>query len=84
MSYKFTKDELNELLVDYNKIALKDYKLPSKVCIWDETLRDGEQTPTVYLDLDEKIHLAKLMDEIGVKIIAVGFPAVSESESAIF
>jgi isopropylmalate/homocitrate/citramalate synthase len=83
MSYKFTKDELNELLVDYNKIALKDYKLPSKVCIWDETLRDGEQTPTVYLDLDEKIHLAKLMDEIGVKIIAVGFPAVSDSEKHI-
>lgn len=83
MSYKFTKEELESLLVDYNKIALKDLDLPKKVCIWDETLRDGEQSPTVYLTLDEKIHLAKLLDEIGVKIIAVGYPAVSESEKTI-
>ena len=85
MSYKFTKEELEELLIDYNKITIKDQKLevPSKVCIWDETLRDGEQSPTVYLTLDEKIHLAKLMDEIGVKLIAVGFPAVSKSEKKI-
>jgi len=85
MSYKFTKEELKELLIDYNKFALKEQKLdlPSKVCIWDETLRDGEQSPTVYLTLDEKIHLAKLMDEIGVKLIAVGFPAVSKAEKKI-
>ncbi|MBN1800237.1 MAG: hypothetical protein JW891_01950 [Candidatus Lokiarchaeota archaeon] len=83
MSYKFTTEELEELLVDYNKIALKGKNIPSKVSIWDETLRDGEQTPTVYLTLDEKIHLAKMMDEIGVKIIAVGFPAVSDSEKLI-
>ena len=83
MSYKFTKEELEELLVDYNKIALKEVSLPSRVEIWDETLRDGEQSPTVYLTLEEKIHLAKMMDEIGVKIIAVGYPAVSDSEKKI-
>lgn len=83
MSYKFTREELEELLIDYNKIALKDHELPSKVHIWDETLRDGEQSPAVYLTLEEKIHLAKLMDEIGVELIAVGFPAVSETEKKI-
>ncbi len=85
MSYKFTKEELEKLLIDYNDIACKDLKnkLPKQVCIWDETLRDGEQSPTVYLTLDEKIHLAKIMDDIGVKLIAVGFPAVSESEKNI-
>ncbi|MBD3213168.1 MAG: homoaconitate hydratase [Candidatus Lokiarchaeota archaeon] len=83
MSYKFSKEELKELLVDYNETALQQFDLPEKVCVWDETLRDGEQSPTVYLTLDEKIHLAKMMDEIGVKIIAVGFPAVSESEKNI-
>jgi isopropylmalate/homocitrate/citramalate synthase len=84
VSYKFSKEELKKLLVDYNEIALKDRReLPSKVHIWDETLRDGEQSPTVYLTLDEKIHLAKMMDEIGVEIIAVGYPAVSESEKNI-
>ena len=82
MSYKFSKEELQKLLIDYNVIALDELKVPvpAKACIWDETLRDGEQSPTVYLTLDEKIHLTKLMDEIGVKLIAVGFPAVSESE----
>ncbi|MFW9865883.1 MAG: LeuA family protein [Candidatus Thorarchaeota archaeon] len=83
MSYKFSKEELRELLIDYNKISLESYELPESIDIWDETLRDGEQSPTVYLNLDEKIHLAKLMDEIGVKLIAVGFPAVSESEKRI-
>jgi isopropylmalate/homocitrate/citramalate synthase len=83
MSYKFSKEELRELLIDYNKISLESYELPESVDIWDETLRDGEQSPTVYLNLHEKIHLAKLMDEIGVKLIAVGFPAVSESEKRI-
>ena len=85
MSYKFTKEELETLLIDYNRIAFQEFdiKLPEKVEIWDETLRDGEQSPTVYLTLDEKIHLAKMMDEIGVDLIAVGFPAVSESEKNI-
>ena len=58
MSYKFSTEELEELLTDYNKIALEKEHLPEKVCIWDETLRDGEQSPTVYLTIDEKIHLA--------------------------
>jgi isopropylmalate/homocitrate/citramalate synthase len=83
MSYKFSKEELRDLLIDYNEIALKAYNLPNSIDIWDETLRDGEQSPTVYLTLDEKIHLAKMMDEIGVKLIAVGFPAVSDSEKRI-
>ena len=85
MSYKFTKEELEKLLIDYNDIACEDFKIkqPKHVYIWDETLRDGEQSPTVYLTLDEKIHLAKLMDDIGVNLIAVGFPAVSESEKNI-
>jgi len=84
-SYKFSKEELEELVMDYNKIALQERgnQLPKQVYIWDETLRDGEQSPTVYLNLDEKIHLAKLMDEIGVNLIAVGFPAVSEGERNI-
>ncbi|MHA1490053.1 MAG: LeuA family protein [Promethearchaeota archaeon] len=83
MSYKFSKEELNELLIDYNAIALKDHELPLNANIWDETLRDGEQSPTVHLTLDEKIQLAKLLAEIGVKLIAVGFPAVSDSEKKI-
>ena len=69
------------LAVDYNKRSeTKPDSLPSKVYIWDETLRDGEQTPGVALTLDEKIEIAKTLDDIGAAIVVVGFPAVSEAE----
>ncbi|MHA1769241.1 MAG: homocitrate synthase/isopropylmalate synthase family protein [Candidatus Thorarchaeota archaeon] len=69
------------LAVNYNKIlSTKPNGLPKKVHIWDETLRDGEQTPGVALTIDEKIEIAKMLDEIGTAIVAVGFPAVSEAE----
>ncbi len=72
------------LAVNYNKLKeTKSKDLPSRVFIWDETLRDGEQTPGVALTLDEKIEIAKMLDEIGTAIVAVGFPAVSAGEKKI-
>ncbi|MBN2229262.1 MAG: homoaconitate hydratase [Candidatus Thorarchaeota archaeon] len=69
------------LAVNYNKVpSTKPEYLPRKVFIWDETLRDGEQTPGVALTIDEKIEIAKMLDEVGTAIVAVGFPAVSEAE----
>ncbi|MHA1652193.1 MAG: homocitrate synthase/isopropylmalate synthase family protein [Candidatus Helarchaeota archaeon] len=75
------KFQRTDLLFNYNTLDhLRPPNLPSKVCIWDETLRDGEQTPGVSLTINEKIDIAKLLDEINVDIIAVGYPAVSEDE----
>jgi len=69
------------LAVNYNKLSgTKGKFLPKEVKIWDETLRDGEQTPGVALTIDEKIEIAKKLDDIGVAIVAAGFPAVSERE----
>ncbi|MHA1615410.1 MAG: homocitrate synthase/isopropylmalate synthase family protein [Candidatus Thorarchaeota archaeon] len=69
------------LAVNYNKVPdTKPKALPKKVHIWDETLRDGEQTPGVALTIDEKIEIAKMLDEVGTAIVAVGFPAVSDAE----
>lgn len=68
-------------IVDYN--ALQETlpeNLPGRVYLWDETLRDGEQTPGVWLTPQEKIEIAKLMDEVGISIITVGYPAVSPGE----
>ncbi len=76
--YRIPKEELKELLFDYNKqIGALPSQLPQKVSIWDETLRDGEQTPGVFLNIKEKIEIAKALDEIGTSIIAAGFPAIS-------
>jgi homocitrate synthase NifV len=46
----------------------------------DTTLRDGEQTPGVVFSIDEKLSIAKLLDEIGVQQIEAGTPIMSEHE----
>ncbi len=79
-------DELEKdgLIINFNKVPqTKPKHLPKKVLIWDETLRDGEQTPGTSLLIDEKIEIAKLMDEMGIPIIAAGFPAVSKDEQEV-
>ncbi|MHA1732641.1 MAG: LeuA family protein [Promethearchaeota archaeon] len=81
MPYAYKTEDLKKLVTDYNHPLPGG--APGRVFLWDETLRDGEQTPGVYLTLQEKIRLAKLMDEVGVELIAVGFPAVSPSEKGI-
>ncbi|MCD1295692.1 homoaconitate hydratase [Methanocella sp. CWC-04] len=48
--------------------------------ICDVTLRDGEQTPGVTFTREEKIDIARMLDEIGVEIIEAGFPVVSQAE----
>lgn len=46
--------------------------------VLDSTLREGEQTPLVSFSIQEKIEIAKLLDQFGVDIIEVGHPAVSK------
>lgn len=46
----------------------------------DTTLRDGEQTPGVVFTMEEKIEIARLLDEIGVQQIEAGTPALSPHE----
>jgi len=77
----FKKLEAQGLIANYNRLRKNlPPKLPERVFIWDETLREGVQTPTVFLTYVERVKLAKTMDEIGVSLITVGFPALSEEE----
>jgi isopropylmalate/homocitrate/citramalate synthase len=77
----FKKLEAQGLIANYNRMRKNlPPKLPERVFIWDETLREGVQTPTVFLTYVEKVKLAKMMDEIGASIITAGFPAQSEEE----
>ena len=77
----FKKLEAQGLIANYNRFRKNlPPKLPKRVFIWDETLREGVQTPTVFLTYVEKVKLAKMMDEMGVAVINVGFPAISEEE----
>lgn len=50
-----------------------DWTLPARVTIVDETLREGEETPGVYLDLARRSRIAELLEEVGVPEIEVGY-----------
>ncbi|MEX0682132.1 MAG: 2-isopropylmalate synthase [Dehalococcoidia bacterium] len=58
-----------------------------RVLIFDTTLRDGEQSPGVALNVEEKLEIARALERMRVDIIEAGFPASSpgdlESVSAI-
>lgn len=51
-----------------------------RVRIFDTTLRDGEQSPGVALSPENKLNIAKKLDELGVDAIETGFPVISEGE----
>jgi len=58
----------------------KDFKLPEKVTIHDITLRDGEQQAGLVFNKEDKIRIARMLDEVGVHRIEVGMPAVSRED----
>jgi len=48
-----------------------------RIEIFDTTLRDGEQSPGVALNSDEKLQIARQLAKLGVNIIEAGFPITS-------
>src|SRR5260370_3909142 len=48
--------------------------------VYDDTLRDGEQMPGVAITPKDKYELARMLSDIGVHVMDVGFPSVSEGE----
>jgi isopropylmalate/homocitrate/citramalate synthase len=70
-----------DLIEDYNHFRRNlPRKLPKRIFIWDETLVEGENTPTVFLTYPERVRLAKSMDELGVSLVNLGFPGFSSEE----
>jgi isopropylmalate/homocitrate/citramalate synthase len=51
------------------------------VGLYDTTLRDGEQTVGVVLSPEQKVQVARALDEAGIDRIEAGFPRVSQEDA---
>jgi 2-isopropylmalate synthase len=52
-----------------------------RVYIFDTTLRDGEQSPGISLNVQEKLEIAHQLARLGVDIIEAGFPITSPGDA---
>ncbi len=53
---------------------------PNRVVIFDTTLRDGEQSPGISLNTQEKLEIAQQLGRLGVDVIEAGFPITSPGD----
>lgn len=65
---------------NYQDEVRSTFKFPEKVTIHDITLRDGEQQAGLIFNKNDKIQIAKMLDEVGIHRIEAGMPAVSEED----
>jgi 2-isopropylmalate synthase len=52
----------------------------NRVHIFDTTLRDGEQSPGISLNMGEKVEIAQQLARLGVDVIEAGFPITSPGD----
>jgi 2-isopropylmalate synthase len=53
----------------------------NRVQIFDTTLRDGEQSPGISLNTQEKVEIAQQLARLSVDVIEAGFPITSPGDS---
>lgn len=54
----------------------------NRIYLFDTTLRDGEQSPGVSLNVEEKLEIAHQLARLGVDVIEAGFPIASPGDFA--
>ena len=55
-----------------------------KIHIFDTTLRDGAQTQGVDFSIDDKLKIAKALDDLGVDYIEGGWPGANPTDTEFF
>ncbi|MGZ4675628.1 MAG: citramalate synthase [Acidimicrobiia bacterium] len=61
-----------------------EVRLPSKVEIYDTTLRDGSQLEGISLTVDDKLRIAEQLDWLGVRYIEAGWPGANPKDDELF
>ena len=54
--------------------------MSNHIYFFDTTLRDGEQSPGVNLNMQEKLEIARQLERLGVDVIEAGFPVASQGD----
>lgn len=57
---------------------LAQYNLPGRVTITDSTIREGEEAPHVVYSPEDKLKIARVLDEMGVHEIDCGFASINK------
>ena len=64
-----------EIIHDWNRHDPQAAVIPSGFSLFDETLRDGIQSPSVHdPDIEDKIRIVELLDAVGVEYLDVSLP----------
>ncbi|MEL6436894.1 MAG: citramalate synthase, partial [Pseudomonadota bacterium] len=55
-----------------------------RITLFDTTLRDGQQTPGVDFSVEDKITIARMLDEFGIDMIEGGYPGANPTDTEFF
>ena len=71
-------DRAGELIFDWNELNRKGTLVPRGFSLFDETLRDGLQNPSVRdPSIDDKLRILHLMEDLGIDEADIGLPGSS-------
>ena len=55
-----------------------------RIYLFDTTLRDGQQTPGIDFNVEDKIAIAQMLDEFGLDYVEGGYPGANPTDTAFF
>jgi 2-isopropylmalate synthase len=55
-----------------------------RIFLFDTTLRDGQQTPGIDFSVEDKIAIARMLDEFGMDYVEGGYPGANPTDTAFF
>lgn len=72
-------DRASEFIFDWNEVNRKGRLLPAGFSLFDETLRDGLQNPSVEDPaIEDKLRILHLMEDLGIHVADIGLPGSSK------
>src|SRR4026209_2804736 len=55
-----------------------------RLYLFDTTLRDGQQTPGIDFSVEDKILIAKMLDDLGIDYVEGGYPGANPTDTEFF